>query len=346
MADASSLSLAALCLRSRLKKATNIAENRIVIGHPQAAAEQRESEQDEDLLNLFFYRVELDGYPTDGASDEPCYLRAHCLITALGGKSSDSSRSSGEVELQLMSAVIADLHAHPTITISDLSTQPLAKLQIVPASFTLDNLNHLWATQSNVPYRLSVAYELALMPLPPAQRKEEKPRVGSIAVVVRPDLIPPILPKEGFPLVGTRPQAPYIQVDVRRPDWTPHLCFLDEEGNAVYTLSVKADGNSKVHVIALGEPGEELKLTWNIWSTSNRIWELSSNEVTYKVLSSILDPHSSKGDLQGVAQEIQVPISDSGQALLLASRSWQAHEQAPAMTLTSNPLLVTLECEQ
>ncbi|NTU43606.1 MAG: hypothetical protein HGA78_11285, partial [Nitrospirales bacterium] len=58
MVDESSLSIAALGLRSSLAKATGIDENQVIIGHPQAAADQQKDAMDKDFLSLFLYRVE------------------------------------------------------------------------------------------------------------------------------------------------------------------------------------------------------------------------------------------------------------------------------------------------
>ena len=72
---------------------------RIRIGHPKDTLEDMEKDKDKNHLNLFFYNVSYDGYPADGLSEDPFYVRLHCLITAVGAKK--SSPSAGENDLRL-----------------------------------------------------------------------------------------------------------------------------------------------------------------------------------------------------------------------------------------------------
>src|SRR5690349_11474695 len=142
MGDASALSLAALALRAQLAQATGLEETQVVIGHPQLAVKKQEGFEDKDFLGLFIYRVEPAGYPADGTADGPLYLRAHCLVTALGGTASDGGATSGEKELGLIGAVLARLHSHPVLTIltgPPGNRVPAAQLQLVPAPLTLDD---------------------------------------------------------------------------------------------------------------------------------------------------------------------------------------------------------------
>ncbi|NTU43089.1 MAG: DUF4255 domain-containing protein, partial [Nitrospirales bacterium] len=317
-----------------------IDENQVIIGHPQAAADQQKDAMDKDFLSLFLYRVEYGAYPADGGSEEPFFLRVHCMITAMGGTSSLSHPSPGEAELRITGAVLAELHRHPLLTLT-VGEEPVAQLQVVPANLSLDDINHLWATQSSLPYRLSVAYELALLPVPLSGPGEKSPRVGAVSVIVQPDLVQPVLPDEGFGIAGEPPHAPHIQVDTRQPDWTPHICFLDEKGDAVYTLSMASGGSQKkVSLIALGALGTQVDLTWETWeSVGSRMWKPAISGGQHPVMSQTLEPNAA---LKSISKEIDLPIKKPGQALLRATRSWQPQGKDP-MVLTSNPLLVTVE---
>ena len=64
---------------------------RIKIGHPKDTFEDMEKVKDKNQLNLFFYNVTYDGYPADGVSADPFYVRLHCLITAVGAKNRGTS---------------------------------------------------------------------------------------------------------------------------------------------------------------------------------------------------------------------------------------------------------------
>ena len=52
------------------------AANRIRIGHPNDTIEGMMGEG-LNSLNLFFYNVSYDGYPADGLSEDPFYVRLH-----------------------------------------------------------------------------------------------------------------------------------------------------------------------------------------------------------------------------------------------------------------------------
>ncbi len=93
---------------------------RIRIGHPKDTLEDMEKAKDKNQLNLFFYNVSYDGYPSDGLGEDPFYVRLHCLITAVGAKDgSPGSPSPGENDLRLMGEVMRVLHQQPVISVDD-----------------------------------------------------------------------------------------------------------------------------------------------------------------------------------------------------------------------------------
>ncbi|MCL2643846.1 MAG: DUF4255 domain-containing protein [Betaproteobacteria bacterium] len=168
MSEASSLSIVARAVRRLLSDATELPESKIVIGPPHEAAKQQESDTDNDYLCVFFYRIGYSGFPADAATDDYLYLKAFCMITALGGRS--SIVTPGESELRLIGAVAEFFHKNPVLKLE--SSGMKSHLQIVPMPLALDDINHLWATQNNTPYRLSLSYEFALMPVPMKARDD------------------------------------------------------------------------------------------------------------------------------------------------------------------------------
>ena len=188
MLPVSSLSSAAYGLRDLLIRQIDELDDvtHIRIGHPGDNIKDLE-DSDQNCLNLFFYDVNYDGYPADGSSDNPLFVRLHCLITAVGNKTSEpespgspNSRdvSRGENELRLIGEVMRTLHEQPLLAVSDVDGNPVASLQVVPHTMNLDNLNHIWSTQTDISYRLSVAYEMSLAPVPLARPAEASPLVG------------------------------------------------------------------------------------------------------------------------------------------------------------------------
>jgi len=179
----SSLSMLARAVRSVLAEEMNLADAQIVIGSPHEAAKQQEDAADKDHLCVFFYRMGYSGFPTDARSDDPLYLNAFCLITALGGRS--GGKTPGDSELNLMGSVLEFFHRNPVVNVKD--NDEVMQLQVVPTQLSLDDINHLWSTQNNTPYRLSLAYEFSLLPVPMTARAvHDGPPVRTVVVNAEP----------------------------------------------------------------------------------------------------------------------------------------------------------------
>jgi len=177
-----SLKLLAKAVQSLLHDALSDALNKpdpslnkmpqIVIGPPHETAKQQENNaaaSDEDFLSVFFYRIGYSAFSTDTTSKDPLYLNAFCLISALGGRSGDIMP--GDTELELIGVVLEYFHRNPILKLA-VNGVAVAHLQVVPTPLSLEDINHLWATQNQTPYRLSLGYEFALLPLPLESRAE------------------------------------------------------------------------------------------------------------------------------------------------------------------------------
>jgi len=179
MSASDSLSALAHEVRLILAEASGLDPTQIVIGPPHEAAKQQENgNQSLDYLCVFFYRIAYSGFPADAASIDPLYLKALCMVTALGGRSGE--RTPGDSELRLIGAVAECFHRYPLLKLD------AAQIQIVPTQLSLDDINHLWATQNNTPYRLSLSYEFSLLPVPMKARVESSPRVENVFLTVKP----------------------------------------------------------------------------------------------------------------------------------------------------------------
>ena len=193
-----SLSLLAYTVRMALSDATRrpatkaeplayegVFFERIVLGPPHEVAKLQQEDNNAkglDYLSVFFYQMGYSGFPADATPLDPLYMRAFCLITAFGGRPSSGTPTPGESELRLTGSILEYFHRHPTLKLEDDSGKTISQLQIVPTQLSLDNINHLWSSQST-PYRLSVAYEFALLPVPLKARAErDGPPVKTIIV--------------------------------------------------------------------------------------------------------------------------------------------------------------------
>jgi len=347
MAAPSSLSVAARALRTHVAGAVGLPESQILIGHPSLAAKDVEGEANKQFLNIFFYRVEHGAYPPDGAADDPFYLRFYCLITALGTKETvnGGTISAGENDLRLVGGVMQGLHENPILVLQNDSAQDVAQMQVLMHVLSLDDLNHIWSTQGETPYRLSVGYELALLPVPLAAPSDRGPRVGALGIQVggSTDYLP--LPGEGFHASGRAPEVPAIRIETARPDWVPHVCWLSEDGTLQYSMAFGAETlPATLGVIPLGAAGAQVRLEWEIWDPAgvDPSWQPApANPGQLTLGADRLDPAQTSPSFASLAQSVDFPLAARGQALLYASRDYTRPDGA-VVTLRSNPLLVSV----
>ena len=327
MSEKSSFQALALDLRSLLCKATGLKESQVIIGSPHEAAKQQEKVPDEDYLSIFFYRIGYSGFPTDAAPADPLYLQAFCLVSALGGRPSSGTPTPGESELKLMGAVAGCFHKTPFLKLNNNGgIKP--HVQIIPSQLTLEDINRLWSTQNNIPYRLSLAYEFALLPVPLAARVERSPRVGAVSLDEQ-------LMTSEF-VVDTEKrffsaQVPIVKVDIQRPDWAPHIYLLDDTGNPSYTRMQKSRP-TEISLVVLGDPTEKnpLSLEWEVWDPNSKNWK-----------TGLADGNCGPAapGFPAAAIQIRLPsaLGTRGQALLRVVRHIE-----PQKTLSSNPVLITV----
>jgi len=260
----------------------------IRIGHPADNIKDLD-DADDHCLNLFFYNVEYDGYPADGSSDNPFYVRLNCLITAVSHKTSEpespgsvSNRdvSKGENELRLIGEVMRVLHQQPLISISDTGGQQVAMLQVIPNALNLDNLNHIWSTQTDISYRLSVAYEMALAPVPHTLPVDPAPLVGDPRMTVWGAMSRDAgAEREGE--ISLKPMVEYLKVDTGVDNWMPHICVAetlpDTSKKLHYVFKQQGDLDVAIEILIAGKAGGAVKLFWNVWrkKTNNSVvaWE-------------------------------------------------------------------------
>ena len=344
MVAVSSLSVAANELRTLLQsEIDDIGVDQIRIGHPEDTLGDMKKELNH--LNLFFYNVQYDGYPSDGLSDDPFYIRMYCLITPVGAKK--GSPSPGENDLRLIGEVMRVLHERPMISVRGETSEEIARLQIVPHPLNLDNLNHIWSTQGDTAYRLSVAYEMALAPIPMAEAVERSALVGQTGMAAQGDVDRQQLPDAGFGIETFAPVVPKVTVDVAKTDWTPHMCFVDESNSRLaYSLLIPkaqlpASGFLQLKVVVAGKPAEQVDLVWETWSSATG-WKRSDSSQSETIDTDTIDPDKFFDPfVPSLALAIDLPIQDKGQAALYAERAW-SRPDGPAVTLRSNPLLVTV----
>ena len=332
--DPSALSVAARELRAYLAPKLGLNLDQVSIGHPSAAAREQEtnSSNPRDLLNLFFYRVEHDGYPADGASEDPFYVRAYCLLTAFClNDTENNGLSAGEKDLRLIGGALHWLHAQPLVHVRGADDAEVGVLQVVLSPLSVDDINHIWATQGELPYRLSVCYELALLPVPIAKPTARQPHVGGLGLQVGPTTAPDHATKLEF-------RVPPARVATADPAWVPAIRFVDAGGILRYTLAFPtALAPSDVDVAGAGMPGTNVDLVWEQWNSTSGWQQLAATQ-SLPLHTDGLDPDSPIGV---PATSVAIPDRAKGQLQLTAQRAWRRPDGA-TVTLRSNPLLISL----
>jgi hypothetical protein len=290
---------------------------RVLLGSPADAAKEFDTDH---RVNLFFYLIEPSGFGAF-APDETWLVRLHCLVTPFGV--AEGQVGSGENDLRLLGAVLRVFHENPVLPAYDLDGTSV-RGQVVFNPLTLDQINHIWSTQGDVPYRPSVAYEMALAPIPPSEMRIPGPMVGSIGVDVFKDLkIHPFGGNKIAPVVVAR------AVSTDRPDWTPALCVVDGGELAAFTPQAWV----------AGLPGSPVTLRWESWEADTG-WTALPDHVDTQASSIGLDPGAA-----GSATTVPAPMpfkDRPGQLVLYAVRNAKRFPDGLAIQVRSNPVLISL----
>ena len=346
MVSESGLSQAAKAFRAHLKSNSEFAQTRIYIGSPAEHLKKSEEESHPSSLNLFFYHIQYDGYPVDATKNDPLYVRLHCLVTAFTREvqddGPDGTADPGEMDLRLLGQVMRVVHNIPFIDLKDENKETFGRLEIVPSPVAPDEINKLWSTQAETPYRASLAYELALVPILPLEQQTKPPRlVSNLGIRVQPNLDYEPLPKEGFGLEARQPSVIPFVIDTKHLDWRPHIFFVDEKGYPQRSLEyVKTPPPEKIKIVIFGEEGAAVTLKWKQWTKGNG-WEyILTKDTTGKAIGNRLSHWDTYP-----GEEIDLPATDMKQLLLQAEREWRplhAEKGAKAKIATSDFILLTI----
>lgn len=357
MIDISALSVTAKEMRGLISREVGLPEDQVLIGHPMEAAGTGNADTTgKHYLNLFFYRVVYAGYPSDAGQDDPVYVRLHCLITALGANETVNNNvvTAGENDLRLIGSVMQILHATPTLAIRDAGGADIGLLQMVPVNLSLDDINHIWSTQGDTPYRLSVGYEIAMLPVPMAQRVEKAQRVGG----VRTDVGLVDKPAAGIASdAGDASAVTFTRVDTTQEDWAPHICFVSEQDGQLqcsYSLGFEAASDALRLFVAkiwiAGDPDAEVFLYWERWLDGETGWQPHANKngaliKRYaKPVGRDMDPARVASLPEDTFYKMFKPFywgkAGSSQGMLYAVRRYTRSSDGAQIEVRSNPLLL------
>jgi Pvc16 N-terminal domain len=173
----------------------------VSLDSPQKAAELAKGES-AAVLNIFVYRLSPSGFHAEAGSQDPLFIRAHLLLTCFPP---GTGNPDPDTDLRVLGQAMAVLHSLPTIPVVLPGAAPNAsppedfrrrnpiiyQLQAIMQAPTMEEMNHIWTTQGGeLAYRLSCAYELALIPVEPLTRAPVTGRVLSGTLDIGPSSVP------------------------------------------------------------------------------------------------------------------------------------------------------------
>jgi len=238
--------------------------------NPQRAAERAKG-GDKHFLNLFTYRVMPSGFHSASAADQPFFIRINALLTPF---LSDAENNAPDNDLRILGHAIRVLSSRPvvpgialpgtSIDPDDFRSQPHLDycLQAILQAPTMEELNHIWTTQGgDLAYRLSAAYEFALIPVEPLeQRIPARPMTSAII-----DTRPVSKPKpEGFAEVGVEARAIPLAATLaaKQPPPVNQLPTLLFSSAGVLSSAVAiAPATASINIALSGLPGSKVSVT-------------------------------------------------------------------------------------
>lgn len=308
----------------------------VTIDTPSAAVRSKQESDGNSVLNLFFFRIEPGAPPTDAGAGSRWYVRALCIVTAFSTADPSAHISDGEVDLRILGEVLRYFHEHPVLVMSADHDNIDAQLQIVFCALSSEEINQIWSTQGDVPYRPSLLYEIALLPIDP--RTFTTPPLPVVSGGIH-------LQTRGNTDEGATPERPVRWLSPHMetgtgPNWSPAISFVvDGEATQSITFAAPADV-ADVFVWIAGVADAEVTLIWQ--RVANGAWQpLAAGTTTTTVPeqpsppgNGVVDPgHVDSAELRQVA----VPVTEPGGLLLFAERAGTGGRR-----LRSNPLIVTI----
>jgi len=121
----------------------------------------------------------------------------------------------------------------------------------------MEELNHIWTTQGGeLAYRLSAAFEFAVAPVEPIERKSTPPATRTALYDVSPE--PPVVAADG--LIEFSDEATAIALDgsAAAVDWLPVV--LAAKGDALSTRATVAAGAATATIAIAGLVGEQVAI--------------------------------------------------------------------------------------
>lgn len=311
---------------------TKLGEDVLVSTDSPLRASERAKSVAKHMLNLFVYRVIPSGFDADATSKEPLFIRIHALLTPF---LADVDNPASDADLRILGNAIRILHGHPVIptvlpgdgdAAGDFRHQSHLdyRLQSVLLAPTMEELNHIWTTQGGeLAYRLSAAYEFAVIPVEPLEHAEPAPpfTTGIVDVKSR---------ESGDKVEGFIPYGDEASTFSTRPPsgWRPIVLFSQD--GVLHNSVTIPQGTDQLDVAIAGFPGTRVGLSV-AWVREDESEDTQPMQVTTlnthlidnpNAITSLLLTNAAEGDKAIVrtqfVDENDAPATDSGYANTLS----------------------------
>lgn len=305
----------------------------VTVDSPNAAHEQAKG-RDKAVLNIFPYRIKPSGVHPELGPNEPLFLRASVLLTAF---SNTSDAVTKDADLRVLGHALAVLSSNPVIpmvlpaegaaadALPDETT--FYRLQVVLQPTEMEEMNHIWSIQgSDLTYRLSAAYELALIPIEPLDYLTPPADVGSVILDIGANGTGLVLDSDGNKVppghvMGDMPIG--IPPKGNSTGWLPFSMF--RAGGSLRPNLEVAPGTASVEVVVAGPQGEDAEITVN-WTREDGSTSSQTAQMT-TIGSAVLAPSApaatvtlsspADGDVAVIHTRAAIPDAPLGNTLTL-----------------------------
>jgi hypothetical protein len=217
------------------------------------------------LVTLFLYRIERVGPAVAPDPGLPIGVTLHVLMTALSPPitGNGTSETVGMQELKILALAARvfggeyDLGSVPINDLPEIGLLSKMRPEDLHAKVSLQNLdnediNHIWMTQTDTPYRTSIGYTVRFGLLTPFYPPQDGPQILSVGQDMQPE--------DGTPPLPTDPSDPIPLPDVSGSNGA----FMLLEGNALVpslTVARDTDETTQIDVSLITSAHESLQVS-------------------------------------------------------------------------------------
>lgn len=257
------------------------------------------------LVTLFLYRIEPDHAAMLAGPDRGMAVRLKVMITVYGGQHDGAEESIGSIEMRILSHIMRLFLEQPQLgPIRVRDTLPLGPLadfvtkgvtvEAQQLSLDMEEVNHIWTTQGDTPFRTSLVYSF---------------NYGLVVPSTPSDVGPPVLQVEGRASAGyaPNPEPPLPELGA--------LAFVVERSDGSRQLhpshQLRAGTDLRVALLCVTEAAVDFDLRLDRLNSATGVWEDQTGQFAPNVLVS-----TSRAGLDPAAMPVGMvlTLTDPGEA--------------------------------